>query len=339
MPPLIEILPEGSHKRVRVLGPQARSHFNVPEFTTAWPDDLLYALADFKKGYFCDSYQRFEHPNYIQKHVDITLDYYGLSLKDKRVLDFGCGFGVSAHLMMKRGANCIVGTDLDEANIRFGRRFFDTFNLSQNVELRLGEPVLRLESEAFDVVWLQAVVEHLLPQERADYFQEFWRTLRPGGVLVVTETPNRFWPKETHTTDGRWLLTWRRPAKVFARMRREYEFRSYSDTDFYRSGIIGSSYRELLECLSRPPDCEQLALKRRGYARFYYSYAQRKSLAKSFVVSLATLFEPVAQKVLRRPLTAFAPYLNHLAFRKAWPEGAGAAAEVRESVGVGRVNG
>jgi SAM-dependent methyltransferase len=279
-------------------------------------DNLLYALAELKGEWFCDSYQRFEHPNYIQKNFDLTLELYSIKLKGLKILDFGCGFGVSSYLMIKRGANQIVATDLEEKNLVFARRLFDSMGYGSLVELRPGQLDLRLDEHSFDLIWLQAVTEHLLPGERRAYFQEFWKALRPNGLLVVTETPNRFWPYETHTTGGRWFISWMKPEKVFQRMRNDPRFKFYSDTDFYRSGIIGSTYGQLLDYLGRPRDCEQLTPRLKGYVRLLCSRAIRKSMPRRFAGTLYEWLEPVAAGLFKRPVTAFMPYLNQVAFRK-----------------------
>ena len=52
----------------------------------------------------------------------------------------------------------------------------------------------------FDVIQLNAVFEHLVPQERKKLMPDLWQRLRLGGYLVLTETPWRWFPIETHTT-------------------------------------------------------------------------------------------------------------------------------------------
>src|SRR5438067_5647405 len=89
--PVIEVTEADGRRRVRTLAPQ-RGHYRYDNFLSDWPADLLLALAELKGEWFADSYARFEHPNYIQKQVDVVLALYDLSLQGRRVLDFGCGF-------------------------------------------------------------------------------------------------------------------------------------------------------------------------------------------------------------------------------------------------------
>jgi 2-polyprenyl-3-methyl-5-hydroxy-6-metoxy-1,4-benzoquinol methylase len=303
-------------RRVTVQGAQRGWYCEGRELVTHWPQELLDALSALKGEWFLDSYQRFEHPNYIQKQIDFVLDLYDMSLGDGPILDFGCGFGASSYCLLKRGATEIVATDLEPANTQFASRFFATMGMSARIDVRCGDILPSLAPGSFAVIWLQAVVEHLLPEERTAYLRRFWEVLRPGGVLVITETPNRLWPVEGHTTRGTWWIPWMKPQTVFSRMSKRPRYASFSDQDFYRSGIIGSSYREILDCLGRPDDCVEMSLGVRGYMRRLYARAARRSFTRWLATSAVGLVEPVARNVLHRPITAFMPFLNHLAFRK-----------------------
>jgi 2-polyprenyl-3-methyl-5-hydroxy-6-metoxy-1,4-benzoquinol methylase len=313
--PVIEVVEEGGRRRVRTLIPQ-RGHYRFDDFRTDWPADLLLALADLKREWFADSYARFEHPNYIQKQVDVTLALYNLSLRGKRILDIGCGFGASSYCFMQRGADNIVAADLVKENTDFARRFFAGRGLDQRIDIRHEDVVPGLTRGEYDVIWLQAVMEHLLPSERQEYLPRFWEALRPGGVLVITETPNRFWPRETHTTGGRWWLSWKSHQKVFRILRREPKYPGYTDEDFYRSGVIGSSYTEIMDCLGRPADCEELGRSVRSYLPKVYGFAQVKSRLRGAAVRSFGLAEPLLKLLSGRPAMALLPFLNHLAFRK-----------------------
>src|SRR6478736_1991612 len=92
---VIEVTPTdgGTRRHVRMLTPQKGTYSQRREFDTDWPEDLLYSLAALKGEWFLDSYQRFEHANYIQKQIDVVLELYDLKLGDDLILDFGCGFG------------------------------------------------------------------------------------------------------------------------------------------------------------------------------------------------------------------------------------------------------
>jgi hypothetical protein len=52
----------------------------------------------------------------------------------------------------------------------------------------------------FDFVTLNAVYEHLLPDERTLLLPQLWASLRYDGVLFVNQTPYRWYVLEHHTT-------------------------------------------------------------------------------------------------------------------------------------------
>ena len=54
---------------------------------------------------------------------------------------------------------------------------------------------------------LIALLEHLTPVERINVLRATWSLLRPGGILVVYETPNRLTMRDWHTMEAE-LLDW-----------------------------------------------------------------------------------------------------------------------------------
>jgi SAM-dependent methyltransferase len=315
---VVEVSPtkDGTRRHVRILTPQKGTYSDRREFDSDWPADLLHGLAALKGEWFLDSYQRFEHPNYIQKQIDVVLELYGIRLGDDPILDFGCGFGASSYCMIKRGARRILASDLERGNIDFASDFFRGMGLADRVDLRCGDIVPDLAPASLSIIWLQAVMEHLLPEERRSYHRRWWEGLKPGGLRIKTETPNRVWPGEGHTTGGTWWLPWMKPQSVFATMRKRPKYRDYSDEDFYRSGIIGSSYREILDCLGRPAGCIERSLAVRSYLNTLYARAVRKSLPRRLAVAALGLAEPVTRTVFGRPITSYLSFLNHLVFEK-----------------------
>ena len=69
-------------------------------------------------------------------------------------------------------------------------------------------------------------------------------------------------------------------------------FAAYTDDAFYRSGIVGSTYGELLDCLGRPADCEEPARALRRYFARLYEGARVKTTARRMVVAALGLLEP-----------------------------------------------
>lgn len=104
-----------------------------------------------------------------------------LSLRGKRILDFGCGRGdLLAHLFARGIA--AGGLEFSEESARTTSTRFAGEPLFQGVAAGPTE----LEDGAFDVVLLVEVIEHLLDEQIPQALAEVHRLLAPGGRVVVT---------------------------------------------------------------------------------------------------------------------------------------------------------
>lgn len=115
---------------------------------------------------------------WIQRHVD---------LKDKAVLDIGCGGGILSESMAAAGAK-VVGIDLAEASLQVARLHALDAHLEIDYRLVSAE---RLASEAprqFDVITCMEMLEHV--PDPASIIQASAQLVRPGGWVFVS-TINR----------------------------------------------------------------------------------------------------------------------------------------------------
>ena len=172
---------------------------------TGYPDDLIELILSIKgPAFLCDEILRDEDPEYVAKSLRLFMSSYfePASLEGKRVLDFGCGSGASLGVLARNYPDAaFVGIELSAELLRIARRRVDFHELA-NVDLLTSPAPDQLPTNlgTFDVVLLNAVVEHLLPQERHELLPAIWRLVRPGGALLVRETPHRYFPIEVHTT-------------------------------------------------------------------------------------------------------------------------------------------
>ncbi len=112
---------------------------------------------------------------------------FGVRLRDKRVIDFGCGSGYLLDALLARNIPC-SGADFSEDAVAVVQRRLEGNQLFQGVHL-LSELPTSLESGTYDVVFLIETIEHLLDNDLEATLLELRRILHPGGVLIVT-TPN-----------------------------------------------------------------------------------------------------------------------------------------------------
>lgn len=107
----------------------------------------------------------------------------------KRVLDAGCGPGLYAAELVRRGAR-VTGFDESAEMVRLARA-----RLGVRAEIRTGtlaEPLGWLADESHDLALLALVLHHL--DDRVTALRELHRVLRPGGRLVLsTSHPTVDW--------------------------------------------------------------------------------------------------------------------------------------------------
>jgi hypothetical protein len=147
---------------------------------------------------------------------------------------------------------------------------------------------------------------------------EWWRVVRPGGHLVILDTPNRAFPLETHSI-GLPAVQWL-PARVafaYARLARP-RFRGVSFENFDRHGAWRNAW--LQECLPSAGRSVLVdATEEAGYGwGFFRSTARsrtRRALLPLFAVACRTL------RMLGQSPSLALPYFN-IVLRKREPTAA-----------------
>lgn len=100
----------------------------------------------------------------------------------KEVLDYGCGHGMAAVVLARRGAR-VTGFDLSPAYVAEARRRAAANRVSVNF-LTADAEHLPFADGSFDAVWGCAILHHLDLEVAG---RELYRVLRPGGVAVFCE--------------------------------------------------------------------------------------------------------------------------------------------------------
>lgn len=101
-------------------------------------------------------------------------------LRSGRILDIGCGsfpYFLSHVYFQEKFAIDQLSPSAVPPDIQF-----NTLNLNE-------EPKLPFEDNFFSVITMLAVVEHLNPTSLISLFKEAYRTLKPGGIIIIT-TPS-----------------------------------------------------------------------------------------------------------------------------------------------------
>ena len=108
-------------------------------------------------------------------------------LAGKKVLDVGCGGGILAEAMARRGAE-VTGIDLGEKGLRVAELHLAVSNLPVKYEMESAENYAARHAGEFDVVTCMELLEHV--PEPAGMVAACARLARPGG-FVFFSTINR----------------------------------------------------------------------------------------------------------------------------------------------------
>jgi len=125
-----------------------------------------------------------------------------LPLEGRTVLEYGCGYG-SVTAAFAPHAGRYIGIDIDETAIAYAGDVLPRRGV--RVELVAAPPEKVLDAAAayrgeVDVFLCYAVLEHMTVGERLALLRLARESVRPGGIIVIIETPNRLMPVDYHTS-------------------------------------------------------------------------------------------------------------------------------------------
>jgi len=107
-----------------------------------------------------------------------------INLKNKYVLDIGCGYGALSSILLQHGAQ-VWATEVDSVKLNFAR---EQLGKNKNFSSFLvKDEVLPVEKDFFDAVFIFDVIEHV--RNPGKTLEEIERVLKPGGYLYVEFTP------------------------------------------------------------------------------------------------------------------------------------------------------
>ena len=152
-------------------------------------------IQDEEKESFYDDILYFNDKSYLDLVIDTNLE--SDDFVDKNILDFGSGSGEVSAILAKKGARSVLALDIGKKNISHGRTTYATLNnlTFERQDLNL----YVLAEDSFDLIWSDSVVE-LLRRPFDEMADEFFRSLRHGGILYVSLTEKTLFTSLLYTT-------------------------------------------------------------------------------------------------------------------------------------------
>jgi SAM-dependent methyltransferase len=120
-----------------------------------------------------------------RREIDAVFAYLrdqGLEVARERALDFGCGVG-RLTLALAHRFEQVVGIDIAESMLTAARRY-NCFGDRCQYVLNTTNDLSQFEEDSFDFVYSNITLQHIPPAYSVNYVAEFFRVLRPGGLVV-----------------------------------------------------------------------------------------------------------------------------------------------------------
>ena len=109
----------------------------------------------------------------------ITLLRRNIQDEPLKVLDFGCGIGLSLPHLIKAFPNSeIYGSDISQKSLDYVKNSYPQVNVIAHLEEH---------SSSFDLVFLAGVIHHIPPSHRSIVMKQVFKLVKPGGEVCIFE--------------------------------------------------------------------------------------------------------------------------------------------------------
>jgi 2-polyprenyl-3-methyl-5-hydroxy-6-metoxy-1,4-benzoquinol methylase len=284
------------------------------DMVTSYPLELIQEIfEEFGARYTIEEIGRDTADNDAQLDLRYSvLAYFPDDLLNKplKVLDYGCGAGSSTLVLSRLFPNAtIIGVDFVDKSLKLARLRKEHYRLHNAEFCQVPSSGSFSNYKDFDLVFLNAVYEHLLPAERPVVLESLWKALKAGGSLVLNQTPHRWFPIETHTSALPLINYLPDSLARWAQIKlskRSFGIESWEQ--MLRRGIRGATVSEILRNIKRVDRGAQL-LKPFRIARSWAGiwYAAKRERMSGGIMAKAIV---AAEKLVNATRVPFSPYIS-----------------------------
>lgn len=148
---------------------------------TYWNTKAINAKGNYILASCGNNQQENQCIHQVQLHALNTVNNQQIDIKDKTVLDFGCGSGRWVEFFCNKGAN-YTGVDISDEMIKLSKTRFPDLPF-----YTLKDHSIPLETDSCDFVFSIAVLHHNKPPSQEEILGEISRVLKAGGYLFLFE--------------------------------------------------------------------------------------------------------------------------------------------------------
>ncbi len=136
-----------------------------------------------KVGRFYDVVWTEYLPEYEETEKHWRIFFTPEEVRDRSVLDAGCGTGIFSAIFANQGASRVTGIDISKGSLGTARGLKEKFGLDAAEFLQQDMLELPFADASFDIVWAWGTVHHTTDPFRA--IDQLIRVLKPGGALLL----------------------------------------------------------------------------------------------------------------------------------------------------------
>lgn len=143
---------------------------------------------------------------YEWEHLRHLIEALPIAIAGLKVLEVGCNFGASSVVFSKMRAR-VTAFDTSSDFVHLARLNSLQYGRDDIIfDYVADSSQLPYEDGQFDLISCNSVMEYVSPENQRALISEVCRVVAPRGLVLLTGTSNRLWPREAHS--GRWFTNY-----------------------------------------------------------------------------------------------------------------------------------